>query len=175
MNQKKSFTLLEIIIVIFIISSVYYLVATNFITINNKQSETPLLLNVKELLKGYQFDEKIELKCVEDNYRCFILADGIVVKELDRKLFKVKPDVYRYDTKLDIIDYGYLELDKLESFPIIFEYSIDKYNKTKDMIVQVEEQIYIFNSIHEKPILKEYLSDVNDYFEDKISEVKDAF
>jgi prepilin-type N-terminal cleavage/methylation domain-containing protein len=175
MLKKAAFTLIEILIVIFIIASVYYIAATNLNFNADEKKENLSLVNIKKILQGYDFEDSLVLKCIEDGKRCFIVADGVITKALETQLFKERPEVYTYDTKLDMLEYQDLELEKLESFEVVFEYSIDRYNKTKDMIVKSGEKVYIFNSIHDKPIIKEYLSDVSDYFDDKISEVKDAF
>jgi prepilin-type N-terminal cleavage/methylation domain-containing protein len=175
MTKKSAFTLLEIMIVILIISSVYYIAATNLSVNKAEKKENLSLINIKKLLQGYSFEQQVQLKCVDEDNRCFVLVDGSVVKELDTKLFEETPFIYTYDTKLDTVEFSDLELEKLETFRVVFEYSIDKYNKTKDMIVEVNDKVYIFNSIKDKPVVVDYLSDVNNYFDDKISEVKDAF
>ena len=172
---KPSFTLIEIILVIFIILSVYYLAVTNFTLLDKNKKENISLINIKSLLLKYQYKDSVELKCIEDGKRCLVFVDGIFYEELKEQLFNERPEVYTYDKKLDMVEYKDLELEKLERFEVVFEYLIDKYNKTRDMIVKSNNKVYIFNSINKKPIVVEYLSDVNDYFDDKISEVKDAF
>ena len=172
---KPSFTLIEIILVIFIILSVYYLAVTNFTLLDKNKKENISLINIKSLLLKYQYKDSVELKCIEDGKRCLVFVDGIFYEELKEQLFNEQPEVYTYDKNLDMVEYKELELEKLERFEVVFEYLIDKYNKTRDMIVKSNNKVYIFNSINKKPIVVDYLSDVNDYFDDKISEVKDAF
>ena len=106
---------------------------------------------------------------------CYIFVDGVQEEKSIENLFSHKPTVYIYDKALDTVEFADLEFEKLESYEVCFEYSIDKYQKSKDMIVEVEDKVYIFNSIDRKPTVIEYLSDVSIYFEDKQEEVKDAF
>ena len=73
------------------------------------------------------------------------------------------------------MEFSYLKLDTFEEFDIIFEYSIDSNMKGDNLIVETENKVYIFNSIHEKPFVFDDLYEFKQYQEDKISEVKYAF
>jgi len=123
----------------------------------------------------YDFDKTIEVQCSEVDRRCFVLIDGVMKEELKEKLFSSNPTVYSYDTKRDKIRFNDLKLEKLESYPIDFVYKIDKYGKTKDMIVEVDEKVYIFNSLFEKPTIVDNFGDVQGYFDSKESKVRDVF
>ena len=173
-TPKKAFTLVEIILVVFIISIVYIVMISN---INNSSSinNKLVLKNIKQKLLTYDFKDNIELKCINEGNLCFIFVDGNIIDEKIENLFKTKPTVYTYDTKLNIIEFDELEFEKLETYDVCFAYKINKYLKIDDMIVQLDDKIYIFNSIDKKAVLIEYLSDVNNYFDDKKQEVKDAF
>ena len=43
------------------------------------------------------------------------------------------------------------------------------------MIVDVEDDIFIFDNISQKPIKTRYINDISIYFDEKVNEVKDAF
>ncbi|HIP12333.1 MAG TPA: hypothetical protein EYG97_03750 [Arcobacter sp.] len=160
-------------IVIILISIVYYFTINTF---NIKtQVKNVNLYNLKEKLLNYGFNNSISLQCINDGKLCHILVDGEVIEDTIVNLFDEKPTVYTYDKKLDIIDYPSLELNKFDIFDVCFVYSINKYQKSNDMIVEVGEKVYIFNSIYNKPTNIEYISDISIYFDDKIQEVKDAF
>ena len=53
--------------------------------------------------------------------------------------------MYSYNKQLDMLEFADLEMEKLESFEVCFEYSIDKYLKSSDIIVQTNDKVYIFN------------------------------
>jgi prepilin-type N-terminal cleavage/methylation domain-containing protein len=174
-KNRYSFTLIEIIIVIIILGIVSYFTFSkidNF-TISTKPNIS--ILNIKDRLLKYDFKDNISLKCINDGALCYIYVDNILSKNTIKNLFKSKPTVYSYSKDLDIIEFEDLELDKLESYEVCFEYTINKYQKTKDFILEVDDKVYIFNSIQQYPISIEYLSDVGDYFDDKKEEMKDAF
>ena len=90
-------------------------------------------------------------------------------------LFKNKPIVYEYTKNLNIIYFKDIELNHLDRYEVCFKYNINKYNKSKDMIVEINNKFYIFNSIHNQPILVQNTSDIYDYFYNLDQEVKDAF
>ena len=156
-----------------LISVVYYFAITTFKV--NKNINNVSLYNIKETLLKYSFNESISLKCIEDGKICRIVVDGDVIEDTIENLFEEKPTVYSYDKNLDVIEYEDLEIKQFENYEVCFTYTINKYQKSNDMIVEVKDKVYIFNSIHNKPTNIEYLSDIGIYFDDKLQEVKDAF
>jgi prepilin-type N-terminal cleavage/methylation domain-containing protein len=172
---KRAFTLVEIVIVVIIISIVYYFSISNFNVKLSKPQDNLSLINLKNHLLKYEFQDNITIKCVDNGKLCYILIDGAITKHQIKDLFKIRPEVYSYNKQLDMLEFADLEMEKLESFEVCFEYSIDKYLKSSDIIVQTNDKVYIFNSIHNKPIVLDYLSDVDVYFDDKQQELKDAF
>ncbi|MCK5293960.1 MAG: prepilin-type N-terminal cleavage/methylation domain-containing protein [Arcobacteraceae bacterium] len=172
---KQAFTLIEIIIVVIIIGIVYYFSLSNLNVNSLVKRDNVVLINIKQKLLKYDFNDNVTLKCIKDGKLCYIFVDGVQEEKSIENLFKQKPTVYTYDKNLDLIEFEDLEFERLESYEVCFEYSINKYQKSKDMVVEVDDKVYIFNSIDKKPTIIEYLSDVSIYFEDKENEVKDAF
>ena len=160
-------------IVMILISVVYYFTISTFKV--NKNVNNTTLFNIKEKLLKYNFQDEISLKCIEEGKECRIVIDGEVTKDTVSNLFLQKPTVYTYDKNLDVIEYIDLEIKQFETYEVCFEYTINKNQKSNDMIVEVGQKVYIFNSIHNKPTTIEYLSDIGIYFDDKLQEVKDAF
>ena len=160
-------------IVLILISIVYYFAITTLKV--NKSINNVNLYNLKETLLKYSFKESISLKCIKDGKICHIVVDGDIIEDTIENLFDEKPTVYSYDKNLDILEYDDLEIKEFETYEVCFEYNINKYQKTKDIIVEVNNKIYIFNSIHNKPENIEYLNDVGIYFDEKLQKVKDAF
>jgi competence protein ComGC len=172
---KSAFTLIELILVVTLILGIYGIFFANLTKQPENNNTNQNLVNIKSLLMQYDFDKTIEVQCSEVDRRCFVLIDGVMKEELKEKLFSSNPTVYSYDTKRDKIRFNDLKLEKLESYPIDFVYKIDKYGKTKDMIVEVDEKVYIFNSLFEKPTVFDSFSDVQGYFDSKESKVRDVF
>jgi len=133
------------------------------------------LLNLKTTLLDIEYTDTIDIKCVEDSYDCFVFIDKKIQKEKIKGLFENKPTVYRYNSNLDKVDFTDLELEKLDRYEVVFEYSCKKNGKCSELIVQTEEKTFIFNDIFKQPSTVKYLSDVEEYFNDKITEVQDAF
>jgi len=171
--NKKSFTLIELIIVVSIISLVYYLTLGNF-KLNVDTSNKISLNNLPMYLKKQEFDKTLSLKCIDDGKKCLLYIDGSI-KEKINNLFSQKPNVYTYSKDLDLIYFNDIELNELDTYEVCFEYNINKYKKSKDIIVEVGQKVYIYNSLDSNVTTLDYISDVRDYFDKKEQEVRDAF
>lgn len=174
--KKRSFTLFEIIISIILISVLYFFAINTFVKSNTNGQKNINLNSLKEKLLDIDYDDSISLKCVRDELQCFLFIDGLLQEEVIKNLFLQIPSVYEYNKNREKIEYGYLDLpDELGSYEIVFDYSCNRYKKCSEQIVELNTSAYIFNDIHMKPILVEDLYSVDEYFESKQEEVKDAF
>jgi len=171
-SSNKAFTLVELLIVIVIVSITYYFAIS---TIKFSTKKTVDIDNIKSMLLKYNFNDTISLKCIEDGKKCYIVVDGKISSDTIDNLFKTKPIVYYYDTNFKQKEFDDLELNDLDSYEVCFEYNINRYRKSEDMIVEANDKVYIFNSIYDKPIVVNYLDDVSEYFSSIKDEVKDAF
>ena len=122
-----------------------------------------------------QYDNNIIIKCVDDTFDCYVFIDGEIQEEKIKGLFETKPFIYKYNSNLDEIDFLDLELEKLERFEVVFEYKCKKNSKCSELIVEYNDNVFIFNDIFQQPITIKYLSDIEEYFNKNIEEVKDAF
>ncbi len=173
---KSAFTLIELLIVVVILLAVSGIFFVNLQKQPQKNNTNENLINIHSIIKKYDFDKTIEIECTMVDSKCFVLVDGILKEELKEKLFEQnRPTVYSYDTRRDRIQFNDLKLEELERYPIDFIYKIDKYGKTKDMIVEVDGKVFVFNSLFDKPIILEGMGEVSDYFESKVSKVRDVF
>jgi prepilin-type N-terminal cleavage/methylation domain-containing protein len=171
---KPSFTLIELILVV-VIMGVVYILSTSMVNLKSfTQKSTLTFFNLHDFLKEYSYENEIALKCTLEN-GCFIFSDNSLVENIENSLFNKSIDVYTYDKTLDKKEFNSIELEDMEYYDIVFEYTIDKYNKSKDMIIEADEKVYIFNSFNNQVIRLEYLSDVNDYFDKRVEGVRDAF
>ena len=173
--MKRSFTLLELIIVIVLISVVYYFTIQS-LNVKQKKLEGLTLNNLQEYLSKIDFENNIRLDCVDsDDMKCLLFVDDNLQKMEDISLFKECPLVYEYSKELKTIEFKDIELENMETYPVCFSFEMTKNNKSSQFIVQTNKKVYLFNNIDSKPIILKDISDVYDYFENKIDEVKDAF
>jgi prepilin-type N-terminal cleavage/methylation domain-containing protein len=171
---KPSFTLIELILVV-VIMGVVYILSTSMVNLKSFTKKSTLtFFNLHDFLKEYSYENEIALKCTLEN-GCFIFSDNSLVENIENLLFNKSIDVYSYDKTLDKKEFRAIELEDMEYYDIVFEYRIDKHNKSKDMIIEADEKVYILNSFNNEVTRLEYLSDVNDYFDKRAEGVRDAF
>ena len=173
--MKKAFTLFEIIIAIILISLLYYFAIDSFDKKQLLVQDKITLFNLKSTLLKYEFDNDIEVKCIDDRFDCFLFIDGAIQQKKLPSFFDKKPIIYKYQKDLEQIEYLTLELEALEKYDIIFDYKCIKSGKCTESIVETEEKVYIFNDLYNKPDIIDTISDINQYFTKKEEEVKDAF
>lgn len=174
---KKAFTLIELIIVIILISSTYFLVFTNSSFTIKKDEIKISLSNLKEyLLDNFQFEDELSFICINDSFDCFVKIDGQIDKDFKiEKFFNDKPLIYEYNQTQNKIDFKETRIDDI-SYNVIFELKIDSDSKSNDFILDTnEEKVFLFNSIYKKPKIYTSLNEVLDEFNTKQLEVKDAF
>ena len=164
-------------IVIVLVFAVYALFFTNFDLSFNSKNSTVNLKNLKtHLLNNYTFTDKLKLVCIDEGEECFVFLDGKYSKENQiNHLFNEKPEVYKYSSALDLVTYDRVTFKNQEDYEVCFEFVINKDRKTSEMIVLSSEKVFVFSSLSDTPIVLAYLNDVTDMFEERISEVKDAF
>lgn len=177
MKNSKAFTFFELLIVLILVLSVYGLFFSSFDFTFNKKESSVNLKNLKSYLRdNFSFSKNLRLVCIEEGEVCYVFLDDTVSK--DNKLsglFKSKPEIYKYSDDLDHLDFNRVDFGDLEEYDVVFEYNINKDRKSDDVVVDVGDKVYVFTSIHEKPFVFKYLSEVSDMFEEQVSEVKDAF
>ena len=175
MKKLQGFTLFELVISIILISIIYGFAINSFQGNTKKTTKGITLKTLKKELLSFEYENEIKIYCAEKDLSCFLFIDDEMQKEKINDLFLKEPIVYKYEKNLDRKEFNPLELEKLETFSIVFEYACNKNNKCSELIVFEEERGYIFNDIHSTPIIVKSISEIDDYFEDIIQEVKDAF
>lgn len=175
-RAKKGFTLIELIIVIVLISTTYFLVFSND-SFKVKKSEIRLdFYNLKEyLLRNFEFKNELKLSCIEEDLMCYIIVDGKANENLKiQKFLKKVPDVYKYNADRIKVDFGELKVNYM-NYKVIFELKIDRDYKTNEFIVDTQDNIFVFNSILAKPMLYKSLDESMEVFNINKIKVKDAF
>lgn len=173
--KNKAFTLFELIVVVILVSIVYYITFSNLDKKQNKL-DTITLTNIKEKLLEYDFDSKIAIKCLNnDNIDCLLIIDNAIQKEKIENLFSNCPNVYEYSKDIIKIDYEDLELEELRKVEVCFEFEVSKNQNSSQIIVESSNEVYIYDNISLKPNKLKFINDVSFYFEEKENEVRDAF
>ena len=174
---KKAFTLIELIIVIVLISTTYFLVFSNN-SFSLKKSEKILdLFNLKEyLLNNFEFEKELSFLCIEDDFSCYIKKDGILDKDFKvTNFFKTKPDIYEYNSDERKVEFEELRVDNA-NHDVIFELKINSDYKTNEFMADtLNSEIFVFNSIFTKPKIYKSLNESFEVFNINKTKVKDAF
>ncbi len=173
---KKGFTLVELLIIVIILIAVYSVYFVNLQKEPEKNNINENLIKIKSILSRYEYSDSKEIACSYVDQKCFVVIDGIMKEVLQEKLFdENRPRAYTYESRPSTISYNDLRLEEMESYPIDFIYKIDRYGKSKDMIVEVNDKVYIFNSLFDKPTVVDSMSYVFEYFENNVNKVRDVF
>ncbi len=177
---KKAFTLFELIIVVILISIIYYFALSN---LNLKQNKLDMvtLMNLKQTLNGFEFNDEIALKCIDsmqdlEYLECLVIIDGEIQKEKIEQLFKGCPQSYEYSREQKLLEFSDIKLDEFSnSLDICFEFIVNKNGDSSQMVVDMNDEVFIFDNISQKPHKIKYINDLEIYFDNKDSKVKDAF
>lgn len=175
--RVKAFTLIELIIVIVIISTTYFLVfSTNSFNSNTQNKKISLENLKKTLLDTYEFNKNLEFICIDDSFDCFVKIDNTLNEtKVVEKFFSVKPEVYEYDQIQVQKEFDTLRVDDID-YDVVFKFKINSDYKTNEFILDtLENKVYVFNSLYEEVFVYESLGDAFDMFNKNIVEVKDAF
>ncbi len=174
---KKSFTLMELIIVIIIISSTYLLIFSNSNFKIKNENNNFSLSDIKEYMKkNINFENEVLFVCIEDNFDCFFKIDNVI--NTDSKIsniFKTKPEVYEYNKIEKKLEFDSIRINDV-NYDVIFELKISDDFKINELILDtLEDKVYVFNNIYSKAKIYESLSEVFELFNKNEIEVRDAF
>lgn len=175
MKRYNSFTLFEIVLSIIIISLLYAFALNSFEFGKSEPKKSFDMLNLKKELLNIEYEKTIHIVCTENDLGCFIFRDGELLEQKIQKFFTSIPEVYLYNEDFTLKEYPLLELENLESYNVVFEYSCNKQQKCSESIVFAENKWYILNDIYTKPQILNERSDVENYFQERREEVKNAF
>lgn len=175
--RVKSFTLIELIIVILIISATYLLIFSNSSFNIKSQEEKITLYNLKDfLLKNFEYKKNISFLCVEEKFTCYVKVDDKIEKDFKiNNFFKKRPEIYEYNKQEKKLEFKELRVDNF-NYEVIFELKINSDYKTNEFILDtLENEVYVFNSIFTKPKIYKSLNESFEIFNIDQVEVKDAF
>lgn len=147
-NNRRAFSLVELLIVVLIIGIVYTLAIGSLESLK-KNKIKPTLLNLKNHLTSFSFDKSAELICLDKCKNCSIYIDGKLNKELSSafdSFFDSNVETYRYDFNLAIVNLKnkihYNSKDIQEE--ICFSYAVDKNGVGDQVLVKYKNYVYDF-------------------------------
>lgn len=174
--MRKAFTLMEIVIVVFLMGSVTLLLFSNF-NLPEERKISVSLENIKEyMLSSFSYEEELSLICVEDEkFSCYIFVDNQRQENIEvNSLFKELPSVYNYDKQLSSLEFKTIKIDDYDE-NIFFELKIDNDRKHKGIVVDTnDENVYVFNPLSNTTQKYENTNEVVDLFYERETEVRDA-
>ena len=174
--MKKSFTLIELIIVMILISTVSFLILPSFNLKKEKEYKVSLS-NIKEfMLKRFSYEETLSLVCFDDGSKeCYIFIDDNINKDIKIKnLFTQIPAVYNYGETLSSYEFRKIRFDNIDYEPF-FELRISSDKKHKDIIVDtLDEKVYLFSPIFKNAKKYKNTNEIIEKFSENEIEVRDA-
>ncbi|MDN5108101.1 prepilin-type N-terminal cleavage/methylation domain-containing protein [Aliarcobacter butzleri] len=174
---KKAFTLIELIIVILIILTVYSLIFSNKNFSLKEENKSLNLSNLREfLIENFDFKKELLFICIEDNFNCFIKIDDKLKEDFKiENFFEQKPKVYEYIKYEKEKEFKDLRVENFD-YKVIFELKINSDYKIDEFIIDIlNNKVYVFNSIFKEPIIYKSLEESLDIFNKNQNEVLDAF
>ncbi|MBU0631592.1 type II secretion system GspH family protein [bacterium] len=143
--MRKAFSLIELLIVVFIIGVVYTLVITNFH--KKKSDEKSLnLSNLQEQMRSLKYEKSARFLCLDDCSECEMIADGKKVATYENFLDK-SVKIYRFDEAR-----GMQEIENDVFFNengiqerVCFSYTMDKSGVGDQVLVAFRNRVYDFS------------------------------
>lgn len=172
-KQNRAFTLIELMLVIVLITIVYSIFIPKFISSNATKKVITLENLSQSLTNRFSFESSLVFRCFEDTNECFVFLDGSKSDLEFKEFFETKPLVY--DLNFNLIEFDSFEVAPLDEKDVSFELVIDHDYKFRDMIVEVDEKVFYFNSIKKNAIKFKNMDFLKDTFEKRKDEVLDAF
>ncbi len=176
-QDKKAFTLIEVILVIIISILLYSLFWYNK-NIEIKEEKVHItLVNLKEyLINNFSFENEIVFSCIDGSLNCYIKIDNELQENfLIKHFFDKSPNVYEYNKYKKELIFDDLKVNNF-TYKVIFELKIDKDFKMNELILDTSDgKIYLFNSIYQEPILFTSFDEIINSIEENKREVKNAF
>lgn len=167
---KRSFTLVEITIVILIMGMIYMFVPINFFKDHQIKVDTSTF---KEDLYAIGYENNVSLKCVYDLDKCFIFIDDEYHKEI-KNPFGIITDVYTYEKNYKSIRFSDIKIDD-SYYRLSLNFEMNYAKAHQDILIQTKDKVYLIQSID--PAIKEFdsIAQVIEKNQMMIQEVRNAF
>jgi hypothetical protein len=150
-SLKKSFSLMELLIVVIIIGVVYSLVISK-IKSPSYEKITPSFKNLKFYLQSFSKDSKVSFVCPDSYEKCFIEVNDKKVKE-EKAFFDDSVEIYRYNY------YNGVSKKDDNNF---FSFSVDKNGVTDQVIICYKNRVYDYTDYFNNPKIYTSLSELSE-------------
>lgn len=174
--MKRSFTLLELVIVVLLISIVYFLLFSSFSFSKNEKNNLRIETLKNYLFDNFKYEDTLSLYCIKkDNFPCYVFIDRKLKDDIKiTNLFLETPEVYTYDRDLNKKDFEDIRIGE-EDFHVVFKLDFNSEKKHENLVLDMGNKVYLFSSISNKIEIFEDTNSILDGFISKEEEVKDAF
>lgn len=166
---KKGFTLFELIIVVFIIGTAYYLVVPYFHKNEIKKFE---FHHLKEYLLSFSSEENIKLVCIEDCKKCYVIIGN---KKTLSPVIASPLTAYHYEKgHLEEVEFPSSKYFDLRE-KVCFSYSVNAQKKIgEELFVKYDNKIYYFSPYFKETFIFDNLSKAKDFYEKLLNKLKDT-
>ncbi len=167
---KRGFTLFELLVVIILISIVYFLVIPSGLGAK-KDRAIFKFENLKTYLSSFDKSAKVTLICIRECKKCYVfykdkqVETGVINRELRAYTYN---NGYLDDAKFSAPKY----FDAYEN--ICFKYSVDpKRNIGDEVFVKYGQKVYYFSPYFQKTKIFDSLSEASDFYTNGLEKLKD--
>lgn len=167
MQERRGFTLIELIIVMSIIGVIYTILIQNF-TFNNEDKESVSIATLPNFLRKHYGQEKslVQLRCFDECGECYIFEDG-KMQEDTFKLFESQKKVKTYTLgryMLKQMEFGEYYVDEYESKDVCFEYNLYPNGSSDKIVVEYNDKAYLLGNYKQKTKVFDSVQDAEDFW-----------
>ena len=170
-NNKKSFSLIELVMVIVLIGTVSSIMLPNLFKINIK-NQIELDSLKRYLLSNYTFKKNISFTCIEKDLLCYVFIDGVREESAIKDFFVHKPEVYSSAYPYDKIELKRVYISEFDEREVVFNFTINNDFKSNEFLLDYDDKTYHYNSIKEKASIYDGIGGYKDYVEFKLAEAR---
>ncbi len=171
--KKGAFSLIELMIVIVIMGVIYTMSVRSFPTETQKVEEKLSLLNLKEYLKGLEYEKTARIICLDDCQSCDIVIDGEINSTIEN-FVDDSIHVYRYSYlqgEQEVVKEAYFNERDVQEH-VCFSYGVDKKGVGDQVLIEYKNAAYDFTRYLEPTQKYASLEEAVDAKSNLIEEVK---
>jgi prepilin-type N-terminal cleavage/methylation domain-containing protein len=160
--KKRGFTLLELMIVIVIIGVIYG-VAISSMKKSADRGEVLTLDNMYEYLTKFRNNSSVKIVSIDKCKESYLFVDDLIQDVQIEPFMGSDCNVYEIDQFFGVkkVEFGSFFTTENVEKDICFEYMIDKYGGSKELIVECKEKVFLLaNRLFKKSDSFDNLSDI---------------
>lgn len=152
--MHRAFSLIELMIVIVIMGSVYMLAVNKFELIKEVTTEISMR-NLKEYLQKIPHEKSVEILCLNNCSSCDLLVDGKKEADSIDDFIDASVEVYRWDLFSGVQEQSkkvFFNEDGVEK-NVCFSFSVDKRGIGDQVLVKFKNKVYDYTTyLDETPV-----------------------